>query len=125
MIVDGRGQDEIILADPTDELLQAYRKFLKCLPKGHEARIEDGPPKLTAIVEALTLADDNWKSNREKTKAGRMRTLFSKVAVNLYKYKELFAMVPRSDRYLSLVAGSMSAIVKVGAPFNSPENSQW
>ena len=113
MIDDSGGQDDIILAHPTDELAQAYKKFLKCLPKGHEARIEDGPPRLEVVVDALTFAEAKWKNNREKTKAGRMRTLFSKVAVNLNKYKELFAIVPSSDRYVSLIAGSVSAIIKV------------
>ena len=65
------------------------------------------------MVDALTFAEATWKNNREKTKAGRMRGLFSKVAVNLNKYKELFAIVPSSNTYVSLVAGSVSAIIKV------------
>ena len=107
------GQDEMILASSTDELAKVYKKFLKCLPKDHQARIEDGPPMLDCVVDALSLADAEWKSNREKTKMGRMKTLFTKVAQSLAKHKDLFAVVPSGDKYVSLVAGSVSAIVKV------------
>lgn len=102
-----------ILVRPTDKLAQAYQKFLKCLPQGHEAKIEDGPPRLEVILEALADAENAWKNNKEKTKAGGMTTLFSKVAMNLNRYRELFAIVPSSDKYVSLVAGSISAIIKV------------
>ena len=123
LIVRSGSQDEALLAHPTEELSQAYKKFLKCLPKGHEARIEDGPPRLEAVIDALTTAEHTWKSNREKTKAGRMRGLFSKVAVTMNKHRELFAMIPSSDKYISLVAGSVSAIIKVPASIllNAPE----
>ena len=110
---DSGGQDEMILAGSTDELVKEYKKFLKCLPKDHPARIEDGPPRLDSVVDALRLADTEWTSNREKTKMGRAKTLFTKVAQSLVKYKDLFAIVPSGDKYVSLVAGSVSAIIKV------------
>ena len=113
----------MILSHPTEELSQAYRAFLKCLPKGHEAKIEDGPPRLDVVIEALSFADVTWRNNREKTKAGRMKKLFSKVAVNLHKHKELFEMIPSGDKYISLIAGSISAIIKVCSPSCSEKES--
>ena len=99
LLTDSReSQDESILARPTDDLAQAYENFLKRLPKYHQARIEDGPPSLNVVIDALTVAEDTWKNNREKTKAGRMKVLFGKVAQNLNGYTELFAIIPRSGR---------------------------
>lgn len=43
-------------------------------------RIEDGPPRLDVVVKALAVADTNWKAKRDKTKGGKMKTLFGKVA---------------------------------------------
>ena len=103
----------MILASSTDELAKEYKRFLKCLPKDHPARIEDGPPMLDCVVDALRSAHAEWTSNREKTKMGRTKTLFTKVAQSLVKYKDLFAIVPSGDKYVSLVAGSVSAIIKV------------
>ncbi|KAM0794316.1 hypothetical protein BDR22DRAFT_895247 [Usnea florida] len=108
----GGGKDEIILAKSTEKLAKVYKKFLKCLPKDHQARIEDGPPRLDCVTDALRLADPEWKRNREETKIGRAKTLFTKVAQSLVKYQDLFAIVPSGDKYVSLVAGSVSAIVK-------------
>ena len=107
-------REEILLASSTDELAKAYKAFQKCLPKGHEARIEDGPPRIKSVVEAVATADSTWKKNRESTKAGRMKTLFSKVCGSLNGHKDLFAVLPSGDKYVCLVTGSVSAIVKVG-----------
>ena len=77
--------------------------------------MEDGPPRLKAVVEAVATADSSWKKNRESTKAGRMKTLFSKVAGSLNNHKDLFAILPSGDKYVCLVTGSVSAIVKVSS----------
>ena len=106
-------QDESILAEPTAELSQAYKSFLKCLPKGHEARIEDGPPQLDVVAKAMKLAESTLRDRRETTKTGRMKQLFGRVAKSLHGHKELFGVVPSGDKYVSLVAGSVSAIIKV------------
>ena len=103
----------MILADPTEELAKVYQKFLKCLPKDHGARVEDGPPDLRVVVEALTVAELNWKNNREKTRAGRMKALFGKLSINVTKFKDVFAVIPSGDKYVCLMTGSISAIVKV------------
>ncbi|KAL8792171.1 MAG: hypothetical protein Q9195_005267 [Heterodermia aff. obscurata] len=108
----GGSNEEILLAPSTDELAKAYKAFLKCLPKAHEARIEDGPPRIRTVVEAVATADSTWKRNRESTKAGRMKTLFSKVCGSLNGHKDLFAILPSGDKYVCLVTGSVSAIVK-------------
>ena len=110
---DNGGQDEMILASSTDELAKVYKEFLECVPKDHQGRIDDSPRMLGSVVDTLSLADAGWKSNRKKTKLGRMKTLFTRVTQSLAKYKDLFAVVPSGDKYVSLVAGSVSAIVKV------------
>lgn len=65
------------------------------------------------MVEAVATADSTWKKNRESTKAGRMKTLFSKVCSSLNGHKDLFAILPSGDKYVCLVTGSVSSIVKV------------
>ncbi|KAL8734031.1 MAG: hypothetical protein Q9166_001792 [cf. Caloplaca sp. 2 TL-2023] len=107
-----QSQEEIILASSTDELAKSYKAFQKCLPKGHVSRIEDGPPRFKAVYEAVATADSAWKKNRERTNVGRMKTLFGKVCGSLENHRTLFAVIPSGDKYISLVAGSISAIVK-------------
>lgn len=65
------------------------------------------------MFEALSIANEKWGNNREATKTGRMRALFTKSGKNLHKSRELFAMVPSGDKYVSLLAGSFSAMIKV------------
>lgn len=110
-----RERDEIILAEPTEDLAQAYKKFLKCLPKEHAARIEDGPPRLDVVLKAVSVAQVSWKNKRENTKTGQAKEVYSKVVRSLYGHRDLFAMIPSSDKYVSLVAGSLTAIIKVGS----------
>lgn len=64
----------------------------------------------------MKVADTKWKNNHEKTKAGRMKTLFGKVAGSLNKHRDLFALIPSGDKYICLLTGSVSAIVKVRQP---------
>ena len=42
-----------------------------------------------------------------------MKLLFGKFGTNAYKFRELFAMIPSSDKYVSILTGSLSAIIKV------------
>ena len=90
-----------------------YQKFLKCLPKDHTARVEDGPPDIRVVMDALIVAESNWKNNREKTRLGRMKKLFGKFSINVSKFKDVFAVVPSGDKYTCLVTGTISAIIKV------------
>ena len=68
------------------------------------------------VVEAVKVADTKWKDNHEKTKAGRMKALFGKVAGSLKKHRDLFAVLPSGEKYICLLIGSVSAIVKVRQP---------
>ncbi|KAL9607264.1 MAG: hypothetical protein Q9167_007806 [Letrouitia subvulpina] len=105
-------RDDAILVRPTKDLALAYKKLLKYLPKEHEARVEDGPPRLDVVVEAVSLAQSRWRKSRKDTKTGHTKDLFTKVVKYLHGHRDLFAIVPSSDKYVSLVAGSMSVIIK-------------
>ena len=65
------------------------------------------------MIDAMRVMIAKQRKDRENTKGGRMKTLFGKVCAGLDDHKDLFAMIPSGDKYICLLTGSVSLIVKV------------
>ena len=83
------------------------------MPDGLKSNIADQPPMIVDVLKAVDIAQSKWKASREASKAGRLRKGFSKLCGSLDDYKVLLAVVPSSDKYICILTGSLSAIVKV------------
>ncbi|KAL9088332.1 MAG: hypothetical protein Q9165_006257 [Trypethelium subeluteriae] len=99
------------------ELAQAWLGFQRLLPDGHRSKVDDSPPRLEDVYKAVTAASDQLKTNREESKLGRFRARFNKLCTNLNSHRDLFALVPDGDKYISILAGSFSALVKASARY--------
>ncbi|KAI9655728.1 MAG: hypothetical protein M1821_005163 [Bathelium mastoideum] len=99
------------------ELAQAWLKFQNCLPDGHKSKVDDSPPCLQDVLSAVTEAADQIKTDREQSKLGRWKGRFNKLCSTLNNHKDMFDCVPDGDKYVSLLAGSLSSIIKASARY--------
>ncbi|KAF2229535.1 hypothetical protein EV356DRAFT_556061 [Viridothelium virens] len=82
-----------------------------------QASLDDSPPRLEDVYKAVTAASDQVKTNREESTIGRLKGRFNKLCSNLNSHRDLFAVVPDGDKYISILAGSFSALVKASARY--------
>ena len=83
------------------------------------------PPPIHELLEAVETANLTWQENREQTNSGKAKQKFGKLCKSLDSHKELMAVIPQGDKYVSLLTGTFSAIVKVRVPSKSSENVQY
>ena len=56
-------------------------------------------------------ANASW-TKKQEGKVGKSKRLFAKVCQSLDSHKDLFEMLPNNDKYVCLITGSLSSIVK-------------
>ena len=87
-----------------------------------DSKLDLAPPSFNDVFVAVDSATRKYRDRRENSKIGRVNAGFQRVCNSLYDHRAIFEFVPSNDKYVSLAAGSISAIVKVG-PLSSPENT--
>ena len=68
---------------------------------------------MSVLFDVIKSASASWQTQREETRWGRMKVFFAKMSRSADDHSDLLAIIPSNDKYTSLVAGSMSAIVQV------------
>ncbi|KAH8429322.1 uncharacterized protein LDX57_006989 [Aspergillus melleus] len=92
------------------ELAKAWSDFQSVLPPEHRSRV-DTPPDITVVWKAVLVAEESFQEQKE-TRMGKAKQAVFKACESLEDHKELFHIFPTGDKYVSLVTGSISAIVK-------------
>ncbi|KAI9766661.1 MAG: hypothetical protein M1839_004784 [Geoglossum umbratile] len=108
----GTTEGEQALESESQELAKAWCKFQGALPKEHRSRVQDAPPDIATVIKAVQAARASWQKSREQKTLGKTKKLFVGVCQSLDHHKELFGMIPNNDKYICLVTGSISAIIK-------------
>ena len=116
IVRDGTLEDRA-LDQASRELAQAWLRFQNCLPSGHKSKVDDSPPCLEDVYKAVTEASEQLKTDREESKIGRLKNRFNKLCSTLNSHKDMFDIVPDGDKYVSILAGSFSALVKASARY--------
>ena len=106
-------QDQQDIDKESRKLAKAWLEFQACLPNDLKSKVADKPPGLADVYNAVNLANEQWKASREQSKFGRVKSRFAKLCGTLDDYKALLAIIPSSDKYVCLLTGSLSAMVKV------------
>lgn len=106
--------DEAELEKISKQLAKQWLDFKHLLPAGNSNKEEHIPPPIGELIEAVEKANLTWQYNRE-TNTGKAKQRFGKICKSLDFHKEMMAVIPQGDKYVSLLTGSFSAIVKVRA----------
>lgn len=108
--------EERKLEQAARELAKAWSDFQGILSPEHRSRV-DSPPDITVVWKALFIAEESYQEKGE-TRMGKVKHAVFKACESLEDHKELFHIFPTGDKYVSLVTGSISAIVKVEAHYH-------
>lgn len=102
--------DKLIRASCT--LAKAWEKFQKQLPSSQANDLRGQPPRLSVLFQAVKDADLHFKKKRDETKWGKVKGAFARVTKSAEDHSQLLAFVPSNDKYICLVTGTLSTIVK-------------
>lgn len=95
-------------------LAKAWEKFQRKLPAEQRENLRDKPPSLSVLCNAVRSAGSKWQIRRDESKWGAVKSAFAKLSRSTDDYSQLLAVIPANDKYIALLTGSLSAIVKVG-----------
>ncbi|TVY68102.1 hypothetical protein Focb16_v002490 [Fusarium oxysporum f. sp. cubense] len=71
----------------------------------------DGPD-ISYLVATVNEASATWQSDREESKLGKLKTKFHSLCETCHDHSSLLAIVPKDDKYITLLTGSLSAIAQ-------------
>jgi hypothetical protein len=102
--------------DQSCALAVAWENFVSKLPKDQQEDVRSRPPSLSSVHNAVQSASRLWQDKRDNTKRGKLKNMFARVAKSCDDHSDLLSIIPKDDKYVSLIAGSLSSIVKVRLP---------
>jgi hypothetical protein len=71
------------------------------------------PPSLSSVHNAVQSATLLWRDKRDNTKRGKLKNMLAQVTKSCDNHSDLLSIIPKDDKYVSLIAGSLNSIVKV------------
>lgn len=95
------------------ELAATWLKFQDVLPHDQKRKVDNSPPCINDVFQAVDIAEHKRKGKRNDTRVGGLKSRFGKLCRNLVGHENLFAVIPSGDKYISILSGSLSAIIKV------------
>lgn len=96
------------LQEVSKDLVRVWLLFQK-KHISHEQRDDTGtPPNFGSILHALDMWDQEHAHH-----TGGTKKRFRDFLISFEKYSDIFQIIPAQDKYLSLLTGSISAVVKV------------
>lgn len=73
----------------------------------------DEIPSLKQLVQCVEKASQTWQEKREGKSTGRLKQGFANLCQSFQDHRSLLAVVPKDDKYVCLLTGSLSAIAQV------------
>jgi hypothetical protein len=71
------------------------------------------PPSLSSVHNAVQSATLLWRDKRDNTRRGKLKNMLAQVTKSCDNHSDLLSIIPKDDKYVSLIAGSLNSIVKV------------
>lgn len=91
-------------------LAKAWKSFQQKLPPDQREVLHDTPPSLSSLFNAVKAGANKWQADRDGSKWGKTKAVFTRLARSADDHSQLLAVVPNNDKYISLLTGSLSAI---------------
>jgi hypothetical protein len=101
------------LVEQSCALAAAWESFVSKLPKDQREDVRSMPPSLSSVHNAVQSATLLWRDKRDNTKRGKLKNMLAQVTKSCDNHSDLLSIIPKDDKYVSLIAGSLNSIVKV------------
>ena len=104
-----RSDDAIVFEKAKQQLLESMKKFraLTAGSKGTEVTCWDD------VASAAAVALSQWEAKAKDSRVGRVKEWVRKMCNGMNNHATALKMLPSESEYVSLVAGSVSMIIKV------------
>ncbi|KAF5249411.1 hypothetical protein FANTH_5292 [Fusarium anthophilum] len=120
VLLEGRGlanacvsDEEVVLFEQSRRLYAAWDKFRHDLPEDQQMKLEpDDRPDVNYLFATVNKASETWKLDRDESKLGKLKSKFHSICQTCRDHSSLLAIIPKDDKYVSLLTGSLSAIVQ-------------
>jgi hypothetical protein len=106
--------DEIFLFEQSRKLYTAWVKFCKQVSEEQGQNISTDVPSLKQLLSSVQQASDSWEIGKKNSWTGKVKGQFSHLCRSVQEHSALLSVVPKDDKYVCLLTGSISAIAKVG-----------
>ena len=105
--------EEATLLHQSRRLHAAWSKFRRNLPEDQQMQLGDHErPDIQFLVATVTKASATWQSGREASTVGKVKSKFQRLCDICENHSSLLAIIPKDEKYVSLLTGSLSAIVQ-------------
>lgn len=105
--------EEAVLFHQSQRLHTAWSKFQRSLPEDQRMQLVDSDrPDINFLMTTVKKASTTWKSDREESKLGKLKSKFQKLCQTCQDHSSLLAILPKDDKYVTLLTGSISAIAQ-------------
>ncbi|KAF5262450.1 hypothetical protein FOXYS1_6819 [Fusarium oxysporum] len=105
--------EEAVLFEQSRRLYAAWDKFRRDLPKDQQMQLDGRDrPDISYLVATVNKASATWQSDREESKLGKLKSKFHSLCETCHDHSSLLAIVPKDDKYVTLLTGSLSAIAQ-------------
>lgn len=111
-----RSDDAIIFNKAKVQLLESMNKFVRLVPGTKSSQV---PTCWDDVAAAVAEAQSLWEAREKDSRVGRVKELLRKMCNGLNNHATVLKMLPTESEYVSLVAGSVSLIIKVAI------HTQW
>lgn len=91
-------------------VLLAWLKFQKGLPEQESINLRDKPPTFAVLLAAVEVAQMNLEDKRASS---TIKARFRKICSSINDYEYLAKPIPSDDKYVSIVTGTVGAMIKV------------
>ncbi|KAI4167237.1 MAG: hypothetical protein LQ343_007373 [Gyalolechia ehrenbergii] len=104
--------EEAVLLSQSRKLYAAWAKFCNQLPEDQRQDNSDNIPSLNHLFQSVDKASKTWQEKREGKASGRLKHIFARLCNDFKDHSKLVSIVPREDKYVCLLTGSLSAIAQ-------------
>ena len=110
--------EETFLLEQSRKLYAAWTKFCSRLPETKRQDMSKDVPSLKTLRNSVKEASESWEEQRKGTVTGRLKNKFSSLCKTMENHRALLSVIPKNDKYVSLLTGSLSAIAQVKFSFH-------
>ncbi|KGO51324.1 hypothetical protein PEX2_008910 [Penicillium expansum] len=105
--------EEAVLLQQSQRLYAAWNKFRSDLPRDQHLELGDWDrPDINFLVATVSKASATWQSGRDESKLGRLKSKFQGLCNTCLSHSTLLSVIPKDDKYVTLLTGSLSAIAQ-------------
>lgn len=101
-----------MLSVEADKLQKQWQSFRETSDKDEQLDTKRISPTISSAIQVITDMSNTWETKRWTGKRGKAKSYFHRLCNTLDAHSNMLDIVPRSNEYVSLFAGTLTTIIK-------------